>query len=183
MKRIYFIRHCSAEGQHPDAPLTNLGLQQANELSSFLQNTNESFCGIWSSPYLRAIDTIKPFSNYLNLEINIDDRLKERVLCAEPTEDWMDALKQSFDDPEFYLPGGESASTLLQRANAVLTPLINNPKLTNIIIVSHGNILSHLFHQFNGDFGFEDWKTLGNPDVYALDINSSTNMNLTPIYK
>ncbi|GLO66387.1 MULTISPECIES: histidine phosphatase family protein [Oceanobacillus] len=183
MKKIYFIRHCSAEGQHPDAPLTYTGLQQAKELSLFLQNTNESFCGIWSSPYLRAIDTIKPFSNQLNIEINIDDRLKERVLCAEPTEDWMDALKQSFEDPEFYLPGGESASMLLQRANAVLTPLMNNPGLDTIIIVSHGNILSHLFQQYNNDFGFEDWKTLGNPDVYVLDINSSKDMKLTSIYK
>jgi len=183
MKKIYFIRHCSSEGQHPDAPLTNVGLLQAKELASFLQNTNEIFSEIWSSPYLRAIDTIKPFADNLNMKIHIDDRLKERVLSEEPTDDWMDALKQSFDNPYFYLPGGESADVLLKRANAALAPLINRLSSASYIVVSHGNILAHLFQQYNGDFGFEDWKMLGTPDVYLLEIDNNDNKQLTGIYK
>lgn len=183
MKKIYFIRHCSAEGQHPDAPLTNIGLSQAKDLTSFLQNTNENFSEIWSSPYLRAIDTIKPFADNLNMEIYIDDRLKERVLSEEPTEDWMHALEKSFDDPHFYLPGGESANILLERANAALHPIIDHSSSASYIVVSHGNILSHLFQQYNNEFGFDDWKMLGNPDVYLLEIDDNDKKQLTGIYK
>jgi 2,3-bisphosphoglycerate-dependent phosphoglycerate mutase len=34
-KKIYIIRHCEAEGQSSESPLTENGLKQATELSEF----------------------------------------------------------------------------------------------------------------------------------------------------
>ena len=49
MKHIYWVRHCKAEGQPPEAPLTEEGKKQAEDLVDFLCN-----CGIErivSSPF------------------------------------------------------------------------------------------------------------------------------------
>ncbi|WP_319005477.1 hypothetical protein [Metabacillus litoralis] len=37
LKKIYVIRHCEAEGQSPNALLTDVGLEQTLELSYFFR--------------------------------------------------------------------------------------------------------------------------------------------------
>lgn len=38
MKKIYVIRHCEAEGQPPEAQLTEIGLKQAIDLTNFFSD-------------------------------------------------------------------------------------------------------------------------------------------------
>ncbi|CAM3148907.1 histidine phosphatase family protein [Paenibacillus sediminis] len=59
MKTLYLIRHCKAKGQEPDADLTLEGELQAEALSNFL--IDKPIDLIISSPFLRAIHSIKPF--------------------------------------------------------------------------------------------------------------------------
>ena len=66
-KAIYIIRHCEAEGQAPEAPLTAKGKAQAKELSVFL--SGKKVDRIVSSPFLRAVQTIEPFAEDKNLQI------------------------------------------------------------------------------------------------------------------
>jgi 2,3-bisphosphoglycerate-dependent phosphoglycerate mutase len=83
---LYLVRHCQASGQEPDAPLTEIGQQQAilrrrhsvNALADWLCEV--SIGRIISSPFIRAYRSIVPLSEYLGLTIEIDDRLVERVL-------------------------------------------------------------------------------------------------------
>ena len=44
----------------------------------------------------------------------------------------------------------------------------------NTIIVTHGNLLSLLLKHYNHQFGFEDWKSLRNPDVFLLKRENET---------
>lgn len=48
MKNVYVVRHCKADGQEPDAKLTELGIQQAENLAKFLLDKDIDF--IISSP-------------------------------------------------------------------------------------------------------------------------------------
>lgn len=176
MKKIYFVRHCSAHGQHRDSPLTKDGIKQARELAEYFNELPITFDLILSSPYLRAIESIKPYAELTNSTIQIDERLKERILSEEPVEDWMDGLERSFLDEHFSLPGGESARDLLHRCNGVLNPLYNDSSIKHAIIVSHGNLLSHVFHQFDKRFGFNQWKELRNPDIYLLQFDDTDSM-------
>ena len=74
-KTIYLIRHCKAEGQEPDAALTEQGKQDAKELVQMLSDTKVDH--ILASPYKRAVDTIRPLAEKLNLEIQRIEGLKE----------------------------------------------------------------------------------------------------------
>ncbi|MBP1967926.1 2,3-bisphosphoglycerate-dependent phosphoglycerate mutase [Virgibacillus natechei] len=174
MKKIYFVRHCSADGQHKDSPLTTIGMRQAHLLSNFFSKENIAIDKIISSPYLRAIESIKPFATKSSSEIEIDDRLSERILSDEPIDDWIEVLEQSFNDHNFALPGGESAKDAIQRANTVLESIYSDDNIKNVIIVSHGNIMALLLQQYDGNFGFEKWKELQNPDIYLINYNTDT---------
>ncbi|WP_316246817.1 histidine phosphatase family protein [Paenibacillus ihumii] len=95
-KHIYIIRHCKAAGQEAGAPLTTEGQMQADQLSDFL--TKRPMDYIVSSPYERAVSSIRPFAQKQNLIIHTDSRLSERVLSSEQLDDWIEKLRESFDN-------------------------------------------------------------------------------------
>ncbi|WP_174613544.1 histidine phosphatase family protein [Virgibacillus ihumii] len=170
MKNLFIVRHCLADGQHKDSPLTDVGMRQAHLLSVYLGKNEFAIDKIISSPYLRAIESIRPFAENSNLTINIDDRLQERILSNEPVDDWMEVLEQSFSDPDFRLPGGESGNDVIQRTNGLIDSLQSQPDVSNVLLVSHGNLIALLLSRFNPDFGFEGWKNLQNPDVFLINL-------------
>lgn len=98
MKTIYIVRHCKAEGQEADAPLTADGLAQADRLADLLMDSQIG--RIISSPYVRAKDSVAPLAERLKLQVELDERLVERVLCAGFIPDWQQHLKASFRDSD-----------------------------------------------------------------------------------
>jgi len=166
-KNIYIIRHCEAEGQSSDSPLTERGYTQANELSDFLLDIKVD--RIISSPFLRAIQTIKPFAGNKNIEIEIDSRLSERVLSSNFFPDWMDKLEATFNDMDLKYEGGESSNEAKNRIIEVVSDIVASDS-ENTIIVAHGGVISLLLNHYDKNFGFEQWKSLSNPDVYLLRV-------------
>lgn len=169
MKYVYVVRHCQAEGQAPDAPLTAAGVQQAHKLAEFL--TDKHIEHIISSPYERAYRSITPFADQHGVvAIALDDRLTERVLSGTNHPDWRDMLRKTYDDLELCYEGGESSTTAMKRASSVITEALESG-YNNVVIVSHGNLISLLLKHFDDRFGFKEWESLSNPDVYHLTFD------------
>jgi|SRR5699024_3432285 len=168
MKRILLVLHCDTAGQHMDSPLSNKGNQQAYELANKFEQLSFSIDRIITSPYLRALESIKPFAMRQNLSIETDERLTERVLSEQPVDDWMDILEESFQNFYFKLPGGESSSEAYNRGNELLMECLNDEENNHIMMVTHGNLLALMLQKFNIDFGFKEWKTLTYPDVFLI---------------
>jgi len=168
MKTVYLVRHASAEGQPIDAPLTEQGRKQALALVEFFRQKEIDL--IFSSPYKRAIDTIKPLSDSKKIKIIEDSRLGERVLSTVSFEDWRDKLKQSFDDFDLVFEGGESHTTGMERAKCLLEDILCS-KDENILLVSHGNMTTLLMRYFNESFGYDCLMELTNPDVFELVVS------------
>ena len=167
-KKLLVVRHCQAHGQDSDAKLTPLGQQQADVLASFL--------GQWpierivSSPFVRAVQSITPLARSRNLCIETDERLVERIL-GSPTTDWLERLRATFEDLDLRLPGGESSREGMIRARAAVDDiLLKNASTT--VVVTHGNLMALLLKHFTDRFGFADWRSLTNPDVYAISIDA-----------
>lgn len=68
--------------------------------------------------------------------------------------------------------GGESSKEAMNRIVKVVDDIIASG-LKNTIIVTHGNIMSLLLNNYDKNFGFEEWKSLSNPDVYLLRISEN----------
>lgn len=166
-KNIHIIRHCEAEGQAFDASLTKRGFKQANELADFLAEIKMD--RVISSPFFRAIQTIKPFTERENLEVELDHRLTERVLSSTSFPDWMSKLEATFEDMDLKYEGGESNHEAMNRIVEVVDDIVASDSI-NSIIVAHGGIISSLLNNYDKRFGFEQWRSLSNPDVYVLRI-------------
>jgi len=165
MRRIYMVRHCKATGQEQAAALTEEGGLQADELADFFADREIEF--VVSSPFVRAVSTIRPFAEKTGMEIHIDDRLSERVLSSHNLPDWMDHLEASFVDVQAKLPGGESSQEAMSRGVRVIEEWFERSE-GNGIAVTHGNLMSLILKHYDDKIGFENWRNLTNPDVFEL---------------
>jgi len=165
MKRVYLVRHCKAKGQEPEAQLTDEGERQAERLAEYLSDKNINY--IVSSPFERAMATIRPFSVKTSKKIHVDRRLSERVLSVENLPDWMEKLKETFSDLDLKLPGGESSREAMSRGVEVIEELFHRNE-DHIVVVTHGNLMSLILKYFDDRIGFEEWRGLSNPDIYEL---------------
>lgn len=165
MKQIFLVRHCQATGQEPEAHLTEDGVRQAIQIKAFLSGINIDH--IVSSPYKRAIDTIQHLSQAIGVPITIDDRLEERVLSSKHLDNWMELLRASYEDLDIVYEGGESSREAMNRGVAVIYELMEQTD-GNAVVVTHGALMSLILKYFDDSVGFEEWRSLTNPDVYVI---------------
>ena len=162
---MLLIRHCQSSGQDPDAALTGIGRKQAETLARVLSDYPIDM--IVSSSYTRAQQSIEPFAATVGLPIYLDHRLIERTLSGSPIDNWREVVRDSFEDLELRIPGGESAREVLDRGWAAITELIDGGHQFPIA-VTHGNLLSLVLNSLDPNFGYAGWESLSNPDVFAL---------------
>lgn len=168
MKNIYLVRHCKSAGQEPDAPLTEQGREDTARLVDFFMDKYIEV--IISSPFVRTIETIKPFAKTIGKEILIDERLKERVLSSIDLDDWITKLEETYEDLDLKFEGGESSNEAMRRGIELIEELHERPE-TNFIVVTHGALLSLIIKHYVKAFGFKEWRSLTNPDIYRLEVN------------
>ncbi|MGE7997794.1 histidine phosphatase family protein [Lysinibacillus sp. NPDC093190] len=166
-KHIYVIRHCEAKGQSLDASLTEQGFHQAEVLAEFF--TDKKIDRIIASPFLRAIQTIEPLSKRENINVEIDERLSERILSTRDLPDWYNKLQATFTDLDLKFDSGESSNEAMERIVNVVEETFKSES-EHTIIVSHGNIITLLLKNYNSDVDFQFWTRLNNPDVFQLSI-------------
>jgi 2,3-bisphosphoglycerate-dependent phosphoglycerate mutase len=166
-KVIYLVRHCSAKGQDPAAELTPEGRDQAEALADFL--SGRGIQQIVSSPFARAIETIGPLSARLGIRPKQDRRLIEAPLSTTDHADWLDRLRRTFSDFELTFDGGESSRVATDRAVSAVADVISSDS-NAAVVVTHGRLLILLLKHFDPTFGYDEWKNLGTPDVFRLEI-------------
>ena len=180
LPNLILVRHCEATGQRPYAPLTNAGVQQSQTLAEFL--SDYPIDHITTSQYLRARQSIEPFATVSDLPIHTDPRLNERILSAEPIENWQEVIRDSFDDHDLRAPGGESAREVWGRAWAALDENLASGH-SMPLVVTHGYLMALVLHSLDPSFGFEGWKSLSNPDVYLLQHHQSSELTHQRIWQ
>lgn len=168
---VILVRHAKASGQVPTAPLTPEGVAQAANLAERLGSLK--ITRIVSSPWVRAFDTISPLSERLNVPVQTDERLTERVLSRRDLLFWQTALKASFAMPNLTFPGGESGRQAQTRALSALEAARDPAGMA--VLVTHGNLLALLL-----GLGFDGWAGLENPDVWVWEPGQSPRRLETP---
>ena len=179
-RNLILVRHAQATGQQPGAPLTETGQEQAHTLATFL--SDYLIDHISTSQYLRAQQSIQPFATIAELPVDTDPRLNERILSAEPIENWQEVVRDSFDDHDLRAPGGESAREVWGRAWAALDEILAEDYRWPVV-VTHGNLMALVLHSLDPSFGFERWKSLSNPDVYLLQHHQSSELTHQRIWQ
>lgn len=171
MSTIYIVRHCQTTGQAPEAELTEAGFAQAEQLIDFLKPFGID--RIVSSPFTRAQQSVIPLSKHLDIPLEVEERLKERLLCWPPIEAWLELNNRCYAEPDYTAPGGESNRSVLNRFLAVLEEARQHPA-TATVLVTHGGMLSVLLNHFDSNFGPEGFRGLTNPDVYRVTYSDDS---------
>lgn len=170
MTIVYFVRHAHSV-YTPDEynrPISEAGRVEALKLIKLFENIDVQ--AMYTSSYLRAIQTIEPIAQAKNLSITQMEALNERLLSNVPIENFAEAILKVWQNPTFAYPGGESNVEAQNRAVPVLKELLKQHEHEVIVIGTHGNILTLMLQTFNTQYGLAFWKGLAMPDVIKAEF-------------
>jgi 2,3-bisphosphoglycerate-dependent phosphoglycerate mutase len=169
---IFMIRHAESPfifGEERTRKLSKDGELDAEKVAKLM--LNEKIDVIVSSPFARSIKTIEPIATTRNLEIELYEELKERMIKGNyklPWEEVEPAIKKSFEDKDYCLPGGETTRQAQERAVPIIKQLLKEYEGESIVLGTHGNIMTIIMNYFDGKYGYDFWESTSKPDIYKL---------------
>ena len=158
MTDILLIRHGETlwnqqrrmQGQN-DSPLTPNGLEQARKLARRLKDV--AFTALYSSDLGRAHQTARCIADATGHDVIADQGLRERhfgifegLTNAEiQTRHPKDYVLFAKRDPDYAMPGGESAAQFRKRVVQTLEAIAGRHRGETITVVTHGLVLDALY--------------------------------------
>lgn len=163
MTTVYFVRHATPNfNNHDDLTreLTTQGMKDRELVTAFLQDKEIDF--IFSSPYKRAVDTIKEFADAQKMAITVIHDFRERKIGNAWIENFDKFCKEQWEDFDFKLSAGESLREVQERNICALNQVLETYADKNIVIGSHGTAISTIIHYFDPSFGYNEYDQIKN---------------------
>lgn len=152
-----------------EIPLTSLGLEQARQAAQLLANAMPEPTVIYSSPFLRAYQTAKPYSHLVNQPITLESDWHEinyldPAIVGDSTYGGRQQYRDEFwrnaqTNPDYHAPSKsnrtqpESVIEFVARINFALRDLLikypNSPEF-KAIIFTHEFVISTAIDLLNG---------------------------------
>ena len=152
--KIFLVRHGKTEVKAGDffgSHLTSAGIKDTTDLvQSGVISTPDI---IITSPYPRAKETAKIFSDVFGVSYRLDEGLSEWMLQKENLNDteYLEEEKKGWADFSYKVKGGESLNMVRDRASAALNSIIiDNPMMNNILIISHATFIDFFVGSLSG---------------------------------
>lgn len=186
MTTVYFVRHAQPNYENHDdllRELTEKGRADSLRVTEYLQGKEVDF--VYSSPYLRAVDTVRDFAKKCGLEITLDDGFKERKIDDCWIDDWAAFTKRQWADFDYKLSGGESLREVQRRNIAALERILKGHEDKTIVIGSHGTALGTVLNFYDKRFGYEEFLKIVKlmPWVVRLSFDGLTCKDIQPCFK
>ncbi len=158
MTRVILIRHgetlWNREGRmqgQSDSPLSATGERQAQLLAQRLRTME--FGVLYSSDLGRAHRTASSIAGETGHEVVVDARLRERhfgIFEGLTSAEIADRHPQEYPrftsrDPDYAIPGGESARAFRERCLACLSEIAQRHAGDVVVAVSHGLVLDMIY--------------------------------------
>ncbi len=161
MIALHLFRHAqqdwNRETLDEEWPLTPLGHKQAADLIEELASLDPD--SLWCSETLRAFQTIQPFAEHSELQVNRHSDLGERRLSwpLPPMDEMKEHYRRGWGDLDYALPNGESnreGQVRFMKALRVIVDLESREGLDrSVVVCAHGNIIALAEHAATGSFG------------------------------
>ena len=159
MTTIYLIRHSKPFKVNNELNSDNLQVQNEkislsiegemlaqNKMSNPIFNNIDK---VYSSNYVRAIQTAKYLALKHNLEINVVSTLGERKFGISSWDELPENFgRKQFLDENYKIGDGESKKEVRNRMFSTITKILNENKGKNIAIVSHGTAISYVLKKW-----------------------------------
>lgn len=179
LKKLILIKHSiptiSSEIPSNKWTLSEEGIQKANLFVLNLEKYN--FKRIFSSDEPKAIETANIFGGKLNKEVEIikgiheHERNSNRVIY--PKEQWEELMRSFFEFPNKLIFGDETATEARIRFRTSILKLVSaNPPDEDIVVVTHGTVMSLFISEYNEVDIFKVWNSFGLPSYAELNADS-----------
>jgi 2,3-bisphosphoglycerate-dependent phosphoglycerate mutase len=169
---LVLVRHANSVVPTPDGPdeltrpLQDSGLVQARDLVRELLPLRPT--AVLSSPYLRAVQTVQPTADALDLAVETRWDLREWDSGIEPTPDYVRHYAHSWEHPDFVRPGGESLAAFSDRVRRALTAVAEEHAGGVVLIGTHGTFAARTLLAAGHDVSWGFLKTMPMPAVYRV---------------
>lgn len=156
MTNIYFIRHAEPNYENHDdmtRALSAKGLKDRELVTKFLMD--KQIDAVVSSPFKRAIDTVRDFADKNGIDITVIDDFRERRVDSCWIEDFTSFSRNQWEDFSYKLSDGECLAEVQARNIAALNKLLDDYQDQNVVVGSHGTSLSTIINYFDKTFGYD----------------------------
>ena len=161
MTTVYFVRNAQPNFENHDdmsRELSDKGLQDRTMVTDFLMDKKVDV--VLSSPYKRAVDTVRDFAEKKNLDIGIIEDFRERRVDSGWIEDFNAFCKAQWADFDYKLSDGECLREVQDRNIRALEEVLLNNKDKVIVVGSHGTALSTIINYYDKTFGHSDFEKI-----------------------
>lgn len=134
------------------------GLRDRTLVTEFLMD--KQIDAVLSSPYKRAMDTVRDFAEKKAMEIIVVENFKERKVDSGWIEDFNSFCKKQWEDFYYKLSDGECLQEVQDRNIAALKGVLKDYSGKNIVIGSHGTALSTIINYFDKTFGYAEFNEI-----------------------
>ncbi len=184
MTNVYFVRHAEPDFNiHDDIkrPLTEKGKTDAKLVSMYLRD--KEIHEVFSSPFLRAIDTVKDFADEVGLSIKIIQDFRERRVDSVWIEDFLSFTKKQWEDFDYKLSDGESLREVQNRNINALSEVLCLYEERNIVIGTHGTALSTIINYYQNTYGYNDFEKMRMlmPWIVKMQFKNNECLNIAKI--
>ncbi len=149
--KIIFVRHGQTdqnlnfkEGEDLDQPLNQTGIKQLEQTRDELAEYH--FDAIISSPLQRAYQSAEIINQKHNLEIHIEDDLREFDVGIISAEDWQKRFDIDYVNSD---PDKENLKELFNRVYKVIDKIIKDYSGKTVLVVAHGGVQHAFYAYFN----------------------------------
>lgn len=177
---VYLIRHSESTSRSNLKMVSNSNSEQSQNEKNFLSVSGEkkaeqlskgselsNLDAVYSSNYVRALETAKYLALENNTIINVDERLNERKIGNMGKMEWKEFSRLQMKDFDFKLSGGESLSQTKKRIVEAMKNILMFENGNRVAVVSHSTALTCLL---------SSWCEIGHnyDDEIILSYNDET---------
>lgn len=177
MTQLYFVRHAQPLYRNHDdegRELSPKGMIDRELVTNFLMDKDITV--ILSSPYRRALDTVRHFADTVRMPITHMAEFREREVAGEWIDDFDTFCRSQWADFDFHLPGGECLREVQERNLAGVRRVLKEHAGQRIVIGGHGTSIATVLNHFDPDFGYEGFESIRRlmPWIVRLDFEGET---------
>lgn len=183
---LHLVRHSESpktEGTERTRGLTEKGQLDALKVAEKLKN--EKIDCFVSSPYRRAILTIKYLADNFGKEIQIFEDLKECKFAAKgcmlSDKEIYKLVKEMFKDKNFSEYGSESFNQCQNRAVRETLRILRDFKGKKIVMGTHGLVMTLILNYFDSNYDYNFLTNTSKPDIYKIEFSNDKIQNVTRI--
>ncbi len=161
MTNVYFIRHAEPNYDNHDdmtRELSAKGLKDRELITGFL--LDKQIDVVISSPFKRAIDTVRDFANKNRMDITIINDFRERRVDSCWIEDFTSFSRKQWEDFTYKLSDGECLAEVQHRNIVALDKILDDYRDQNIVVGTHGTALSTIINYYDKTFGYNEFDAI-----------------------